>query len=97
MFLVAQRVGVSSAPGVLQVGAERGVGQAHAPVELVVLQLGEDPKALGIAFEVEKVGALSVAHVIQPAASGGLLEPVADGIFARVAERRVADVMGQAG
>lgn len=83
-------------PGVLEVGAERGVGQARAAVELVVFELGEDAKALGVAFEMQEVGAFFLAHAVQPAAPGGLLEPVADGVFAGVAEGRVADVMGQA-
>ncbi|MNZ33415.1 hypothetical protein D3C78_507610 [compost metagenome] len=97
VLLVAQGVGVACAPWVLQVSTEGGIGQPGTAVELVVLQLGEYPKALGVAFEVEEVGALVVAHVVQPATPGGLLEPVADGVFARVAERWVADVMGQAG
>lgn len=96
MLLVAQRIGVASGPGVLEVGAEGCVGQPGATVELVVLELGEHAKALGVAFEVEKVGALGVVHRVQPAAPGGLLEPVADGVFAGVAERRIADVVGQA-
>ncbi|MDT4847913.1 hypothetical protein FQZ97_819900 [compost metagenome] len=84
-------------PGVFQVGAEGGVGQAHAAVELVVFQLGQYPQTLGVALEAEEVGALGLAHGVQPAPCGGLLEPVADGVFAGVAERRVADVVGQAG
>jgi len=63
----------------------------------VVFQLGQHPEALGVAFEIEEVIALGHAHVVQPAAPGGLLEPMADGVFAGVPEGRVADVMGQAG
>ncbi|MNN95126.1 hypothetical protein D3C81_2138820 [compost metagenome] len=59
--------------------------------------MGEHPETLGIAFEVKKVGALGLAHRIQPAAPGGLLEPVTDSVFAGMAEGWVADVMGQAG
>src|SRR5690606_4914323 len=70
---------------------------AHAAVELVIFQLGEDTKPLGVALEVEKVVALYFTHRVQPASPGGLLKPVADGILAGVAERRVADVMRQAG
>ncbi|MNP60689.1 hypothetical protein D3C76_1557930 [compost metagenome] len=84
-------------PRVLEVGAERGIGQAGAAVELVVFQLRQHAKPLGITLEIEEVGALVVAHIIQPAASCCLLEPVTDGVFARVAERWVADVVGQAG
>ena len=84
-------------PGVFQVRAEGGVGQARAAVELVVFELGQYPEPLGIAFEVEEVVALGLAHRIQPATSGSLLEPVADGIFTGMAEGRVADVVGQAG
>lgn len=51
---------------------------------------------MGVALEVEEVGTLVVAHVVQPATPGGLLEPVANGIFAGVAERWVADVVSQA-
>ena len=40
---------MARAPGVLQIGAEGGVGQPGAAVELVVLQLGEHAKALGVA------------------------------------------------
>ncbi|MCY1413335.1 hypothetical protein D9M71_287640 [compost metagenome] len=97
VLLVAEGVGVAGGPGVFQVGAEGGVGQAHAAVELVVFQLGQHAEALGVALEVQEVGALLLAHLVQPAARGGLLEPVADGVLAGVAERRVADVVGQAG
>src|SRR5690606_6068808 len=47
-------------------------------------------------LEIEKVGAFCIAQVVQPAASGGLLEPVANGVLAGMAERRVADIVGQA-
>lgn len=97
VLLVAQRVRVASGPGVFQVGAQRGVGQPGTAVELVVFQLREYPKALGVAFEIEEVVALGRAHVVQPAAPGRLLEPMANRIFAGMPERRVADVMGQAG
>jgi len=97
MFFVAQGIRVTSGPRVFQIGTKGGVGQPCAAVELVVFQLGQYPKPLGIAFEVEEVIALGSAHIIQPAASGRLLKPVANGIFTGVPERRVADVMGQAG
>ena len=97
VFLVTQGIGMAGAPGVLEVSAESGVRQPGAAVELVILQLGEYAKALGIAFEVEEVGALVIAHVVQPATPCCLLEPVANGVFAGVAERRVADVVSQAG
>ena len=97
MFLVAQCVGVARGPRVFEVGAQGGIGQPGATVELVILQLGQHAEALGIALEVEEVIALGAAHVVQPAAPGRLLEPVADGVFAGVAERWVADVVGQAG
>lgn len=97
MLLVALCVRMAGRPGVLEVGAEGGVGQPCAAVELVVFQLGEYAKALGVAFEIEKVAAFGIAHRIQPAASGGLLKPVANGVFAGVAEWRVADIVGQAG
>lgn len=83
-------------PRVLEVSAQGGVGQPGAAIELVVLELGEHPKALGITFEVEEVGALVITHVVQPTAPCGLLEPVADGVFAGMAKRWVTDVMGQA-
>jgi len=97
VLLVAQGFGVAGGPGVFQVGAEGCVGQSGAAVELVVFQLGEHAKALSVTLETEKVAALGLVHAVQPAASGGLLEPVADGVFTGVAERRVADVVGQAG
>ncbi|MNH40690.1 hypothetical protein D3C79_1020460 [compost metagenome] len=62
----------------------------------MVFQLCQHPKALGIAFEIEEVAAFGVRHSVQPTAPGGLLEPMADGIFTGMAERRVADVVGQA-
>ncbi|MNK87712.1 hypothetical protein D3C87_1076520 [compost metagenome] len=95
VFLVAQGVGVARGPRVLQVSAEGGVGQSGAAVELVILQLSQDPETLGIAFEIEEVSAFGFAHAVEPAASGGLLEPVADGVFTRMAERRIADIVGQ--
>ncbi|MDT4872942.1 hypothetical protein FQZ97_1081570 [compost metagenome] len=63
----------------------------------MILQLGQYPQPLGVAFETEEVGALGLAHGVQPALCRGLLEPVADGVFARVAEGWIADVVGQAG
>ncbi|MNR48667.1 hypothetical protein D3C85_1679300 [compost metagenome] len=96
MFLVPQGVGVTCSPGVFEVSTQRGVSQPRAAVELVVFQLGEDAKALGVTFEVEKIAAFGGAHRIQPATPGGLLEPVAYGILAGVAEGWVADVMSQA-
>lgn len=97
MFLVAQGVGVAGGPRVLQVGAQGGVGQARAAVELVVFQLCQHAEALRVAFEIEEVIAFGAAHVIQPATAGCLLEPMANGIFAGMTERWVADVVGQAG
>lgn len=88
---------MAGGPGIFKVSAQGGVGQPRTAVELMVFKLGEHPKTLGIAFEVKEVIAFGAAHVIQPAAPGGLLEPVANGVFARVPERWVADVMGQAG
>ena len=58
VFLVALGVGMARRPGVLEVGAKGGVGQPRAAVELVILELGEYAKALGIALEIEKVGCL---------------------------------------
>ncbi len=83
-------------PRVLQVGTQRGVGQPGAAVELVILQLREYAKALRIAFEVEEVVALGFAHRIEPATARCLVEPVADRVFTRMPEGRIADVMGQA-
>ncbi|MNE22689.1 hypothetical protein D3C80_1159090 [compost metagenome] len=97
VLLVAQRVGMAGGPGVFQVRAEGCIGQAGAAVELVILQLGQDPEALGVAFEIEKVGTLGVGHCIEPAAPGCLLEPVANGIFTGMAKGRVADVVSKAG
>ena len=97
VLLVAQGFGVAGGPGVFQVGAEGRVGQSGAAVELVVFQLGEYAKTLGVTFEAEKVAALGLAHGVQPATSSRLLEPVADSVFAGVAERWVADVVSQAG
>lgn len=88
---------MTGSPGVFEVRAQGGVGQPRAAVELVVFKLGEYPKALGIAFEVKEVIAFGAAHAIQPTSPGGLLEPVANGVFAGMPEWRVADVMGQAG
>ena len=87
---------MTGGPGVFQVSAQRSVGQPCAAVELVVFQLGQHAKTLGVAFEVKEVIALGAAHVVQPAASRRLLEPVANGVFAGVPERWVANVMGQA-
>ncbi|MNQ49941.1 hypothetical protein D3C85_638640 [compost metagenome] len=97
VFLVSQRVGVPGRPWILQVRAQRCIRQSGAAVELVILQLSEYPKALGIAFEIQEVIALGFTHCIQPATAGGLLEPMADRVFTGMAERRVADVVCQAG
>jgi hypothetical protein len=97
VFLVTQRVGVTGRPWILQVGAEGGVGQARATVELVIFKLRQHPETLGVAFEIEEVTSFRFAHCVQPAAPGGLLEPVPNRIFTGMPERRVADVMGQAG
>lgn len=84
-------------PRVFEEGAQRGVRQAGATVELVILQLRKHPEALCIAFKAQEVPTLGFTHIVQPAAVCGLLEPVANRVFTRVAERRIADVMGQAG
>ena len=84
-------------PRVLEKGAQGGVGQACATVELVVFQLRQHPKALCIAFKAQEVVTLDIAHIIQPATLGGLLEPVANGVFTGVTKRRIANVVGQAG
>ena len=97
VLLVAQRFGVTCGPGVFQVGAERRVSQPGATVELVVFQLGEYAKALGIALETEKVATFGRTHRIQPATSGGLLKPMADGIFTGMAKGRITNVVSQAG
>ena len=96
VFLVAEGVGVARGPRVLEVSAEGGVGQSRTAVELVILQLREHAESLGVAFEIEEVTALGFAHAVQPAAPGSLLKPMADRVFARMAERRIADVVGQA-
>ncbi len=97
VFFVPQRIGMPGRPRVFEVSTQGGVGQACAAVELVIFQLREHPEPLRIALEVEKVVALGLAHRIEPASSGRLVEPVANRIFAGVAERRVADVVCQAG
>lgn len=97
VFLVAKRIGVTGRPRVFQVSAEGRVGQAGAAVELMVLKLSEHAKTLGVAFEIEEVTTLGFAHAVQPAAPGGLLKPVANGVFTGMAERWVADVVGQTG
>jgi len=70
VLLVALGLGMARGPGVLEVAAEGGVGQPGAAVELVVFQLGEHAKALGVALEVEEVVTLHRAHGIQPATPG---------------------------
>lgn len=95
MFFVAQGIGVARGPRILQVSAEGGVGQPGTAVELVVLQLSQYAEALRITFEIEEVRAFGFAHAVEPATSGRLLEPVANGIFTGMAERRIADVVGQ--
>ncbi|RMS43381.1 hypothetical protein ALP71_05772 [Pseudomonas coronafaciens pv. garcae] len=97
VLLVAQRIGMTRRPRVLEVSAQGGVGQASASVELMVFQLRQHSETLRVAFEIEEVVALGFAHRVEPASSGGLIEPVANGIFARVAERGIADIVGQAG
>jgi len=97
VLLVPQGIGMPGSPRVLEVSAKGGVGEPGAAIELVVLELGEHTKALRVAFEIEEVGAFVVAHVVQPATPGGLLEPVANGVFTGVAERWIANVVSQAG
>ena len=96
VFLVAQRVRVARGPGVLQISAERGIGQSRATVEMVVFELRQDAEALGVALEIEEILAFGLAHSVEPATPGGLGEPVANRIFAGMPERRVANVMRQA-
>jgi uncharacterized protein YoaH (UPF0181 family) len=97
MFLVAEGVSMARSPRVLQIGSQRRVGQARAAIELVIFQLRQHSKTLSIALEIQKVTALGLAHAVQPAAPGRLLKPMADGVFAGMAKRRVADVVSQAG
>ncbi|CEG52415.1 hypothetical protein PXNS11_250028 [Stutzerimonas xanthomarina] len=63
----------------------------------MVFELRKHSKSLCVAFEVEKVRALRVAHIVEPSAPCGLLEPAANSILAGMAKRRIANVMGEAG
>ena len=60
-----------------------------AAVELVVFQLGEYAKTLSVALEAEKVAAFAGNHIVQPARPAAWLKPVANGVLAGVAERRL--------
>ncbi len=94
--LKATLSGAGRQPRVLQERCQGGVSQAHAIVVLMVFALGEDAETLGIALEVDQVGLLFRREQVQIALAA-LLEPGADRTLAGVAERRVADVVGQAG
>ena len=95
---LAARRGVLHRPRVLEQRAQRRCRQAHAAMELVVFDLGNDAKALGIAFVGEQVLALGIAQPGQPTViTGGLGgEPVTNGVLPGMPEGRVADVMPQA-
>src|SRR3546814_19558718 len=86
LFRSAQVVVLASGPRLFQVGAEGVVSHPGTAVELVVFKLREHPEPLGVAFEIEKVVALGFAHGVKPTAACGLLEPIADGILAGMAE-----------
>ena len=87
-------VGVLRGPRVFEQRTDGGGGKAHAAFVGVHFEAGEDAQAVGIAFvglHVVAFGGTEVLHV------GGVLrvaEPVAQGVFAGVAEGRVAEVVG---
>ena len=79
-------------------GAQRGAGQLHPAGIVRALQSGDDAKALGVALEAQKILALRFAQLFQyRPTGGGCGEPEPDGVLTGVAERRVADVVGQTG
>ncbi|MFC2302205.1 MAG: hypothetical protein ACFNLE_00005, partial [Rothia aeria] len=74
-----------------------GGGEAHAAFVGVHFEAGEDAQAVGVAFVGLHVGAFGGAEVLQVNGVFGAAEPVAQGVFAGVAEGRVTEVVGEAG
>ena len=93
----AGRVTVARQRRVLDHGPDGGVGQAHAAVQKVVFQLGENTVALGVAVEVLEVRQFLVGHVLQRVGIAVLAEPFPNGGLPRMPEGRVTDIVGQAG
>lgn len=81
--------------GIFGKGGEHRAGQLQTGIGRI-LQPGDDAESLGIAFVAFEIGTLGRREGVafeQP----GSAEPFADGILAGVPERRVADVVSQAG
>ena len=75
--------------------AKHGAGQLQTGVGRI-LQAGDDAEALGIALVALEIGPLRWREGMafeQP----GIAEPFADGILAGMTERRIADIVRQAG
>ncbi len=72
--------------------------QAKTAPVLVVLKRVDNAEALGVAVKSRKVGPLCGQQIFEILLFvGGILEPVADGLLARMAKGRVAYVVRQAG
>src|SRR5213075_1818926 len=90
----APRHALRSLHRILHERAERGVREAQAAVEAIVLELRERAQALRVAVEAEKVGALLC---VEASEQGGMRdEPALDRVLTAMSERRIADIMRQA-
>ena len=72
--------------------------QPKAAAILVVFKSVDNPKSLRVAVKSRKIGPFRRLQVFEILLLvGGILEPVANGLFARMPKGRVADIVGKAG
>lgn len=97
LALAATRTGLPGIPGIFDHAGQRGIGEPEPALIAVVLHHVDHPEALGVAVEATEVALLRLLQRVHIDVVGRIPEPVADGELARMAERRIADIVGQAG
>ena len=97
LALAAPRTGLPGIPRIFDHAGQRGIGEPEPALIAVVLHHVDHPETLGVAVEAAEIALLRLLQCIHISVVGRVPEPVTDGELARMAERRIADVVGQAG
>ena len=91
------RAGHSGTEGVFHDGGQHAVGHGETSLASAVELVGQQPQGVGVAFEMDQVGPLLGGKLGLKVGTGAFGEEGGDGRLARMAERRVAEVVGQTG
>ena len=97
LALAAPRTGLPGIPRIFDHAGQRGISEPEPALIAVVLHNVDHPEALGVAVEAAEIALMRLLQRIHIGVVGRVPEPVTDGKLARMAERRIADVVGQAG